>query len=123
VEVEGEKMVHADRDRLLQVFSNLIANAIQHTPAGGAVEVRVHAAGTDETRFTVSDSGSGILPEHLPHLFDRFWQARTSGRAGAGLGLSIAKGIVEAHGGRIWCESDGVHGSTFHFTLPRASTP
>jgi PAS domain S-box-containing protein len=121
-EVEGETTVHADRDRLLQVFSNLISNAIQHTPAGGAVEVRVQPADAGETRFAVRDNGSGILPEHLPHLFDRFWQARTSGRAGAGLGLSIAKGIVEAHGGRIWCESDGVHGSTFHFTLPRTST-
>jgi PAS domain S-box-containing protein len=120
-EVEGETVVHADRDRILQVFSNLISNAIQHTPAGGRVEVRAGAEDADEIRFAVSDTGGGILPEHLPHLFDRFWQARTSGRAGAGLGLSIAKGIVEAHGGRIWCQSDGVHGSTFHFTLPRTS--
>jgi signal transduction histidine kinase len=72
----------------------------------------------DEVCFSVSDTGSGIPAEHLPHVFDRFWQARRSDRRRAGLGLPIARGIVEAHGGRIWVESTPSHGSTFRFTVP-----
>ena len=71
--------------------------------------------------FWVADTGSGIPPEHLPHLFDRFWQARPEERRGSGLGLTIVKGIVEAHGGRIWVESVPGRGSTFHFTVPIAA--
>jgi signal transduction histidine kinase len=71
-----------------------------------------------EVRIVVRDTGSGIPAEHLPHLFDRFWQARDARRGGAGLGLAIAKGIVEAHGGRIWVESSLGAGSTFGFSLP-----
>ena len=70
--------------------------------------------------FWVKDTGSGIAAEHLPHVFDRFWQAKTAERRGAGLGLPIVKGIVEAHGGRIWVESTLGHGSTFFFTIPTA---
>jgi signal transduction histidine kinase len=68
----------------------------------------------------VSDTGCGIAPEHLPHVFDRFWQVQRSGRKGLGLGLAIARGIVEAHGGRIWVESSMGAGTTFLFTIPQA---
>jgi PAS domain S-box-containing protein len=117
-EVRTDAGVRADLDRIHQVFVNLVSNAVAHTAAGGEVVVRAEPGEPGEVRFSVEDSGTGILPEHLPHLFDRFWQARKSGRAGAGLGLTIARGIVEAHDGRIWAESEPGRGSTFHFTLP-----
>jgi signal transduction histidine kinase len=107
----------ADYGRMLQVFGNLVANAIKFTPPGGRVEVGAERA-VDYVRFWVRDTGPGIEREHLPRLFDRFWQARRGGRAGAGLGLAIAKSIVEGHGGQIWAESAPGEGSTFHFTLP-----
>jgi PAS domain S-box-containing protein len=112
--------VWGDRDRLLQVFENLIGNAIKFTKPGG----RITAGATsrdDEVVFWVADTGSGIASENLPHVFDRFWQATRAGRHGAGLGLPITKGIVGAHGGRIWVESTAGSGSTFFFTIPRAS--
>jgi signal transduction histidine kinase len=109
-----------DYGRILQVFGNLVANAIKFTPAGGRVEVGAERA-VDYVRFWVRDTGPGIEREHLPRLFDRFWQARHGVRAGAGLGLAIAKSIVEAHGGQIWAESAPGEGSTFHFTLPVSS--
>jgi len=117
-DVRTDVEVRADLDRIHQVFVNLVSNAVAHTPAGGEVVVRAEPGEPGEVRFSVQDSGTGILPEHLPHLFDRFWQARKSARAGAGLGLTIARGIVEAHGGRIWAESEPGLGSMFHFTLP-----
>ena len=109
-----------DRDRLLQVFENLIGNAIKFTDAGGCITVSA-VAGDPDIVFRVQDSGHGIAPEHLPLLFDRFWQATKIGRQGAGLGLPITKGIVEAHGGRIWVESAPDRGSTFSFTIPKAA--
>jgi PAS domain S-box-containing protein len=111
----------ADYGRTLQVFGNLVANAIKFTPAGGMVEVGAERA-VDYVRFWVRDTGPGIEREHLPRLFDRFWQARRGGKAGAGLGLAIAKSIVEGHGGQIWVESAPGEGSTFHFTLPVAAS-
>ena len=111
----------ADYGRLLQVFGNLVANAIKFTPSGGRVEVGAERA-VDYVRFWVRDTGPGIEREHLPRLFDRFWQARRGGKAGAGLGLAIAKSIIEAHGGQIWAESEPGQGSTFHFTLPVSSS-
>jgi signal transduction histidine kinase len=111
--------VVADADRVLQVFENLIGNAIKFTGAGGTVMVG-HAPDDDGVRLWVRDTGHGILPEHLPHLFDRFWQGRPSDRRGAGLGLLICRAIVEAHGGRIWAESRPGSGSSFFFTLPSA---
>lgn len=105
-----------DRNRILRVFSNLIGNAIKFTSEGGSISVGAQLAGS-EVRFTVTDSGSGIAAEELPHIFERFWQARSTARMGAGLGLAIAEGIVKAHGGRIWAESELGKGSTF-FTLP-----
>jgi PAS domain S-box-containing protein len=110
--------VWGDRDRLLQVLENLIGNALKFTPAGG--HITVGAAPRDhEVMFWVADTGCGIAPQDLTHVFNRFWQATTrTGRLGAGLGLSITKGIVEAHGGRIWAESQLGEGSSFFFTLP-----
>jgi signal transduction histidine kinase len=112
--------VLGDRDRLLQVFENLIGNAIKFTNAGG--RITAGAASRDEdVVFRVADTGCGIASENLPRVFDRFWQATRAGRQGAGLGLAITKGIVEAHGGRIWVESTAGSGSTFFFAIPRVS--
>jgi PAS domain S-box-containing protein len=109
----------ADRDRLLQLFENLVGNAVKFTPAGGTVIVG--AAPRDrEVLFWVADTGRGIPAGDLAKVFDRFWQAREGTRHGAGLGLPIAKGIVEAHGGRIWVESTVDRGTTFFFTIPAA---
>jgi signal transduction histidine kinase len=111
--------VMADRLRVLQVFGNLVGNAAKFTPEGGCVTVGAAAAG-DEIVFRVTDTGRGIVPEHLPHVFDRFWKTGDGNQQGAGLGLAITKGIVEAHGGRIWAEAKPGVGSTFFFTLPVA---
>jgi len=112
--------VFGDRHRLLQVFENLIGNAIKFTKAGG--RITVGAASRDhEVIFRVADTGSGIAPENLPRVFDRFWQAASATRQGAGLGLPITKGIVEAHGGRIWVESTPERGTTISFTIPEAT--
>jgi signal transduction histidine kinase len=112
--------VWGDRDRLLQVFENLIGNAVKFTPAGG----RITAGATSrdaEVVFRVADTGSGIPSEHLPRVFDRFWQATSTRGLGAGLGLPITKGIVEAHGGRVWVESTAGSGTTFFFAIPTVS--
>jgi len=120
VDLDGELPdIWGDKDRLLQVFENLIGNAIKFTNAGGSITVAA-AARDHEVTFRVTDTGSGIAPENLPHIFDRFWQVSRSGHAGAGLGLPIAKGIVEAHRGRLWVESAAGSGSTFFFTIPTA---
>jgi len=111
--------VCSDRDRVLQVFGNLIGNAIKFTPEGGKITIRAESE-TLAVKFAVCDTGPGIPPEHLPHVFDRYWQAKSTAKLGTGLGLSIAKGIVEAHGGRIWVESQPGQGAVFLFTLPAA---
>jgi PAS domain S-box-containing protein len=108
-----------DRDRLLQVFDNLISNAIKFTPSGGDIVLGAEPK-AGEVLFRVMDTGSGIAPEHIPRLFDPFWQATKTDRRGAGLGLSIVKGLIEAHDGRIWVESQIGKGSTFYFTVPLA---
>jgi signal transduction histidine kinase/DNA-binding NarL/FixJ family response regulator len=108
-----------DSARVLQVISNLVGNAIKFTPERGRIVLRCEA-GEGEVRFAVADSGPGISPEQLPHVFGRFWQASGADQRGIGLGLSIARGIVEGHGGRIWVESAPGEGATFHFTLPAA---
>ncbi len=110
--------IPADRDRLNQALSNLVGNALKFTPEGGAVDVGVTDQG-DEVQFSVRDDGLGIPAEHLQRIFDPYWQMKRTARMGAGLGLPIARGIVESHGGRIWVESDGTHGSTFRFTIPK----
>jgi len=112
--------IWGDRDRILQVFENLIGNAIKFTKAGGSITVGA-ASQDHEVIFRVADTGSGIAPENLPRVFDRFWQASKAGGLGAGLGLPITKGIVEAHGGRIWVESTSSRGTTFSFTIPQAT--
>jgi PAS domain S-box-containing protein len=112
--------VWADRERLLQVFENLIGNAAKFTGPGGRVTVGA-SAGQGEDVFWVSDTGPGVSAEDTPHLFDRFWQARRTGRHGAGLGLPIVKGIVEAHGGRVWVETESGRGTTVAFTIPTVS--
>ncbi|MBM0103741.1 GAF domain-containing protein [Steroidobacter sp. S1-65] len=109
--------VRCDRERILQVLSNLIGNAVKFTPPGGRVSCRV-ARAASEVCFSMVDTGPGIARENLTYVFDRFWQARQTRRLGTGLGLSIAKGLITAHGGRIWAESELGQGSTFHFTLP-----
>ena len=97
--------VHADAERVLQVLANLVANALKYTEAGGEVAVRASPAGR-EVEFSVTDTGAGIPADHLPHLFDLYWHARQSARSrGSGYGLAIARGIVAAHGGRLWFES------------------
>jgi PAS domain S-box-containing protein len=111
--------VWADRDRLLQIFENLIGNALKFTDRGG--EVAVGARPRDaEVVFWVRDNGSGMSADEVSHLFDRFWQAHKADRRGAGLGLPIVKGLVEAHGGRIWVESTPGRGTTVFFTVPEA---
>ncbi len=112
-------LAYCDRERVQQVLSNLLANAIRFTPHGGLIELRA-ISDDSNVRFAVRDTGPGIASEHVPMLFERFWQASKTARVGSGLGLSIAKGIVEAHGGRIWVESRVGEGSTFFFTLPIA---
>jgi signal transduction histidine kinase len=114
---EDTPAVRADADRILQLFSNLVGNAVKFTPAGGRVWVGLEA-GDGEVRFHVADTGPGIPPDQLPYVFEQFWQARRAGRHGAGLGLAISQGIAEAHGGRIWVESREGEGTTFFFTLP-----
>ena len=117
---DAPRWIEADVDRTVQAVGNLVSNAIAFTPRGGQVRLTVaRAAGPgDAVAFRVADTGPGIAPEQLPHLFDRFWQARTSRRAGAGLGLAIARGIAEGHGGRIEVESTPGAGSVFTLVLP-----
>jgi signal transduction histidine kinase len=113
--------VHADAERLQQALGNLLGNALKFTPSGG--RVTLSAAPSDDgaaVRFAVADTGRGIPAEHLPHVFDRFWQARETRRGGAGLGLAIVKGIVEAHGGRLGVESVPNVGTTFWIEIPTA---
>jgi PAS domain S-box-containing protein len=114
----GLPPVHADKHRLMQVLTNLVGNALKFTGESGQVRV---AAGRDDAGnvvVSVTDSGPGIAPEHLAQVFTPYWQAGQTARLGAGLGLAIAKGIIEAHGGRIWATSTPGSGSTFAFSLP-----
>ena len=113
-------LVQADRDRLVQVVGNLLSNALRYVPRGGEITVRATER-RQEVIVAVADDGPGIPPDDLPHLFERFWRGdRTRRRAtgGSGLGLTIARSLVEAHGGRIWVESVEEEGSTFAFALP-----
>jgi signal transduction histidine kinase len=113
--VADDPELDVDRLRIGEVLANLVANGLRHTPAGGSVTVAADAA-ADGVEFTVTDTGTGIDPERLPHVFDRFSRAPDS--PGAGLGLAIAKSLVEAHGGTIRAEN-GPDGTTIAFVLPR----
>lgn len=106
-----------DHDRIVQVFSNLLSNALKFTPAAGTVHLRVEKQGP-EVAFMMRDSGLGIHPDALSSVFKRFWQADSESRRGLGLGLYICEKIVEAHGGKISVESELGKGTTFRFTLP-----
>jgi signal transduction histidine kinase len=106
-----------DRDRIYQVLSNLVGNAVKFSPSNAEVKIQVGQS-EEGLLFSVTDNGPGIPGHQRPHVFDRYWQAKDNYRAGSGLGLNIAKGIVEAHGGRIWLESEPGQGSTFFFSLP-----
>ena len=119
LDIPGPTDVWGDRERLLQVFENLIGNAVKFTPAGGIVSLGATPR-ESETVFWVADTGRGIPPEAVSRLFDRFWQANRADHRGAGLGLTIVKGIVEAHGGRIWVKSRPGVGTTIFFAVPNA---
>ncbi len=113
--------VEVDAGRVALVFGNLVSNALRHTPAGGSVTIAAEPAGA-RVRFSVTDTGAGIPPEHLPRLFDRFFRVPGTAGAGAGLGLSIAREIVEAHGGEIRADSAPGRGAAFWFTLPTSAS-
>ena len=117
---EGLPEIEADGRRIEQVVANLLDNALNHTPSGGSVTIAASRE-KDGILVSVSDTGEGIPPEHLPYIFERFYRvddARSRKTGGAGLGLAIAKQMVELHGGRIWVESEAGKGSKFSFTLP-----
>jgi signal transduction histidine kinase len=113
--------ISADRQRINHVFSNLISNAVKHSPPGGTISLRAAANGNEEIRFSVGDQGPGIPSEFQARIFDRFFRVPGQQRTGAGLGLSIAREITVAHGGRIGLESEPGRGSTFYVIL-RAAT-
>jgi len=109
-------VVDCDAERVVQIFGNLVGNALKVTPRGGSIEIGAQPE-NDDVVFFVRDTGPGIAPDELPSLFQRHWRSKHAHYKGAGLGLSIARGIVEAHGGRIWAESQLGRGSTFFFSL------
>jgi len=110
--------IHADYERALRIFSNLVVNAIKFCPAGATVTIGADAE-DEHVRFYVRDEGPGIAAEHISRLFDRYWQSDNADQRGLGLGLSIVKAIVEAHGGEVGVDSVPGNGATFWFTLPR----
>jgi len=126
---DGLPAVQVDAHRIAQVVSNLLGNALRHTAPGGSITIsaalqRTPSAGPDAVLVvTIADTGEGIAPEDLPYVFDRFYRAdksRTRRSGGSGLGLAIVKQLVEAHGGRVWVDSEFGQGSRFHFTIPVA---
>jgi signal transduction histidine kinase len=116
----GLPHVHADPKRVAQVLRNLLVNAVTHTAACGRIEISSRRAG-ETVEVAVSDAGEGLAPEHLPYVFERFYRvdgSRARATGGTGLGLAIVRQLVNAHGGRVWAESERGHGTTFVFTLP-----
>jgi len=122
-DVSPNLVVNVDPERLGQVLLNVVGNGLQYTPAGGQVRIRARREGST-IHLAVQDTGIGIAAEHLPRLFERFYRvdpSRSRVGGGSGIGLTIARHLVEAHGGQIRAESEGLgHGSTFHITLPAA---
>jgi histidine kinase len=110
-----------DRDRIIQVLTNLVGNALQYTPSGGKVYVQAFRE-KSEVRYSITDTGIGISAEQMPFIFNRFYRtdkSRTRASGGSGIGLTIAKALVQAHQGKIWAESNGESkGSTFSFLIP-----
>lgn len=113
-------VVMVDHARFLQLIGNLLSNAIRFTPPGGQIQIASATHG-DEARCCVTDTGPGIPPDQIPHVFDRFWQAARGDGGGLGLGLAIVQGIATAHGGRVWAENEPGKGARFVFTLPLAA--
>ena len=114
--------VQGDGERILQILRNLLRNGVAYTPHGGEIRTTAVIRPT-ELEISISDTGQGIDPEHLPHLFDRFYRAdksRNRATGGTGLGLAITKALLELQNGRIWVNSTLGQGTTFTFTLPRA---
>jgi len=109
-----------DRDRVLQILSNLVGNASKATPPDGHIALGVAARGSDLT-FSVADDGPGISKDDVTHLFERYWRSGQAEYRGTGLGLAISRGLVVAHGGRLWVETELGHGATFFFTIPAAA--
>jgi signal transduction histidine kinase len=122
-ETGGEISVFADEKRIRQVISNILENAIRHTPDNGQISIIVSKIDAKNAKVSVTDSGDGIEPEMAPHLFTSFTQVGDKSRVGRlGLGLSIAKDIILNHEGRIWAHSEGLgKGASFNFTLPIVS--
>ena len=117
---DGVRAVHGDAARLIQVLTNLLGNSLKYTERGGSVSVDARDEG-DDVLLCVRDSGAGIPAEVLPHIFERYYtRKRGANKSGSGLGLAIARGIVEAHGGRVWVESKVGVGSSFYVSLPAA---
>jgi signal transduction histidine kinase len=112
----GATRCSVDRDRVLQLLSNLLGNAQKFCPAGGTITVRARVSG-NEVECSVHDTGPGVPEKALAHIFDAYWSAKHEPKKGVGLGLYISKGIVEAHGGRIWIENRPGAGATFFFVL------
>lgn len=115
----GAREINIDPQRIREVLTNLLLNALRYTPSGGEIHVLLaasEAASEGSTTISIADSGPGIDPDHLPHVFERFYKSSDSG--GMGLGLSIARYLVEAHGGKIWAESEPGKGTRISFTLP-----
>jgi len=116
-------LVQADKDRIYQVITNLVHNAIKFTPQNGKVNISAELS-ENSVLMKVSDTGIGISAEDLPRIFERFYKAdKARAGEGAGLGLAIAKHVIQAHGGNIWVESEEGKGSTFFFTLPLKQSP
>jgi signal transduction histidine kinase len=119
--VDENLTVWADRDKVTQVLTNLISNAVKFTPARGGIQVSAQTNGVAWAEVTVSDTGPGIAPEEVNNVFQEFYQVRQPDERkfkGVGLGLAISKKLVEMHGGRIWVESELGKGCTFLFTMP-----
>jgi signal transduction histidine kinase len=114
--------VPCDHLRIIEVLANIIGNAVKFSPEGSTITLKAMTEG-DGYHFIIEDHGKGISPEDLPHVFDRYWQARETARLGTGLGLAISKGIITAHGGKIWIDSKLGSGTRVHFTLPCEPPP
>ena len=124
IRAPSKASVRADRERLSQILANLLGNALAHTPEGGRIAISAAERG-DSVEFSVSDTGTGIAPDHLPHVFERFYRAdpsRSRGSGGSGLGLAIVRQLAIAQGGSARAESDAGRGTAVFFTLPAATS-